>query len=57
MDFFLNKETFHRGGRSKNGTAQYGVIMHINSHEDCVVPPQYNTLCSDITSEEKWPKL
>ncbi len=31
--------------------------MHINAHEDLVVPPQYTTLCSEVTSEEKWPRL
>ncbi len=28
-----------------------------NAHEDWVVPPQYNTLCAEVTSEEKWPRL
>ncbi len=32
-------------------------LMHINAHEDWVVPPQYTTLCSEVTSEEKWPRL
>ncbi len=36
---------------------EYGVIMHINAHEDWVVPPQYTTPCSEVTSEEKWPGL
>ncbi len=36
---------------------EYGVIMHINAHEDRVVPPQYTTLCCEVTSEEKWPRL
>ncbi len=36
---------------------EYGVIMHINAHEYWVVPPQYTTLCCEVTSEEKWPRL
>ncbi len=31
--------------------------MHINAHEDWVVPPQYTTLRSEVTSKEKWPRL